>query len=86
MRILSLATSSSQTMMRWQFVAFDQTLRELAPVRGIEVPFAELEAATYTLARELASIPLSQLAAMKLKHLRFSHIDIHHIYTFDSKF
>lgn len=27
-----------------------------------------------------------QLAAMKLKHLRFSHIDIHHIYTFDSKF
>lgn len=27
-----------------------------------------------------------QLAAMKLKHLRFQHIDIHHIYTFDSKF
>ena len=25
-RILSLATSSSQTMMRWQFVAFDQTV------------------------------------------------------------
>ena len=27
-----------------------------------------------------------QLAAMKLKHLRFSHIEIKHIYTFDSKF
>lgn len=27
-----------------------------------------------------------QLAAMKLKHLRFQHIDIRHIYTFDSKF
>jgi enoyl-CoA hydratase len=46
------------------------------PLSGVEavacglvnraVPFAELEAATYTLARELASIPLSQLAAMKL--------------------
>ena len=27
-----------------------------------------------------------QLSSMKLKHLRFSHIDIKHIYTFDSKF
>lgn len=27
-----------------------------------------------------------QLAAMKLKHLRFQHIDIRNIYTFDSKF
>lgn len=27
-----------------------------------------------------------QLAAMKLKHLRFSHIDIHHLYSFDSRF
>ncbi len=27
-----------------------------------------------------------QLAAMKLKHLRFQHIDIRHIYTFESKF
>jgi len=27
-----------------------------------------------------------QLAAMKLKHLRFEHIDIKHIYTLDSKF
>ncbi|MGZ3688798.1 MAG: hypothetical protein ACXWP5_03385 [Bdellovibrionota bacterium] len=27
-----------------------------------------------------------QLAAMKLKHLRFPHIDIRHIYTFESKF
>jgi len=27
-----------------------------------------------------------QLAAMKLKHLRFQHIDIRHIYTFSSKF
>jgi hypothetical protein len=27
-----------------------------------------------------------QLASMKLKHLRFNHIDIHHIYTFDSRF
>lgn len=27
-----------------------------------------------------------QLAAMKLKHLRFNHIDIRHIYTFESKF
>lgn len=27
-----------------------------------------------------------QLAAMKLKHLRFQHININHIYTFDSKF
>lgn len=27
-----------------------------------------------------------QLAAMKLKHLRFQHIDIKHIYTFNSKF
>lgn len=27
-----------------------------------------------------------QLAAMKLKHLRFQHINIDHIYTFDSKF
>ena len=27
-----------------------------------------------------------QLAAMKLKHYRFSHIDIKHIYTLDSKF
>ena len=27
-----------------------------------------------------------QLAAMKLKQLRFQHIDIKHIYTFDSKF
>ena len=27
-----------------------------------------------------------QLAAMKLKHLRFQHIDIKHIYTFDSRF
>lgn len=27
-----------------------------------------------------------QLSAMKLKHLRFQHIDIKHIYTFDSKF
>lgn len=27
-----------------------------------------------------------QLAAMKLKHLRFQHIDISHIYTFASKF
>ena len=30
------------------------------------VPFAELEDAAYTMARELVSIPLSQLAAMKL--------------------
>lgn len=30
------------------------------------VPFAQLETETYTLARELLSIPLSQLAAMKL--------------------
>ena len=46
------------------------------PLSGVEavacglvnraVPFAELESATYALARELASIPLSQLAAMKL--------------------
>jgi len=27
-----------------------------------------------------------QLSAMKLKHLRFNHIDIRHIYTFESKF
>lgn len=27
-----------------------------------------------------------QLSSMKLKHLRFQHIDIKHIYTFDSKF
>lgn len=27
-----------------------------------------------------------QLAAMKLKHHRFNHIDVKHIYTFDSKF
>lgn len=27
-----------------------------------------------------------QLSAMKLKHLRFSHIDIRHIYNLDSKF
>jgi hypothetical protein len=27
-----------------------------------------------------------QLSAMKLKHLRFQHIDIKHIYTFESKF
>ena len=27
-----------------------------------------------------------QLAAMKLKHRRFQHIDVGHIYTFDSKF
>lgn len=27
-----------------------------------------------------------QLSAMKLKHLRFNHIDIRHIYTFDSRF
>jgi hypothetical protein len=27
-----------------------------------------------------------QLSAMKLKHLRFQHIDIRHIYTFASKF
>lgn len=27
-----------------------------------------------------------QLAAMKLKHSRFNHIDVKHIYTFDSKF
>lgn len=27
-----------------------------------------------------------QLASMKLKHLRFNHIDISHIYTFNSKF
>ena len=27
-----------------------------------------------------------QLSSMKLKHLRFQHIDIRHIYTFDSKF
>jgi len=27
-----------------------------------------------------------QLASMKLKHLRFSHIDVRHIYTFSSKF
>ncbi|MBC7691870.1 MAG: hypothetical protein H7222_08870 [Methylotenera sp.] len=27
-----------------------------------------------------------QLSAMKLKHLRFQHIDIRHIYTFNSKF
>jgi hypothetical protein len=27
-----------------------------------------------------------QLSGMKLKHLRFQHIDIRHIYTFDSKF
>jgi hypothetical protein len=27
-----------------------------------------------------------QLASMKLKHLRFQHIDIRHIYTFDSRF
>lgn len=46
------------------------------PLSGVEavacglvnraVPFAALEAETYALARELASIPLSQLAAMKL--------------------
>jgi hypothetical protein len=29
---------------------------------------------------------IMQLASMKLKHLRFSHIDIKHIYTFESKF
>ena len=29
---------------------------------------------------------IMQLAAMKLKHLRFSHIDIKHIYKFQSKF
>lgn len=27
-----------------------------------------------------------QLSAMKLKHLRFQHIDIRHIYTFESRF
>ena len=27
-----------------------------------------------------------QLSAMKLNHLRFSHIDVRHIYSFDSKF
>lgn len=27
-----------------------------------------------------------ELSAMKLKHLRFPHIDVKHIYTFDSKF
>ncbi len=27
-----------------------------------------------------------QLSAMKLNHLRFQHIDVRHIYTFDSKF
>lgn len=27
-----------------------------------------------------------QLSAMKLKHLRFQHIDIKHLYTFESKF
>lgn len=27
-----------------------------------------------------------QLASMKLKHLRFNHIDVRHIYTFQSKF
>ncbi|MGK5089378.1 hypothetical protein WDW86_17645 [Bdellovibrionota bacterium FG-2] len=27
-----------------------------------------------------------QLSAMKLKHLRFHHIDVRHIYTFDSRF
>ena len=27
-----------------------------------------------------------QLSSMKLKHIRFQHIDIKHIYTFDSKF
>lgn len=27
-----------------------------------------------------------QLSSMKLKHLRFQHIDVKHIYTFDSKF
>ena len=27
-----------------------------------------------------------QLSSMKLKHLRFQHIDIHHIYTLQSKF
>ena len=27
-----------------------------------------------------------QLAAMKLKHLRYQHINIKHIYTFDPKF
>lgn len=27
-----------------------------------------------------------QLSQMKLKHLRFNHIDVKHIYTFDSKF
>jgi hypothetical protein len=27
-----------------------------------------------------------QLSAMKLRHLRFSHIDVKHIYSFDSKF
>lgn len=27
-----------------------------------------------------------QLSAMKLKHLRYNHIDIRHIYTFESKF
>jgi hypothetical protein len=27
-----------------------------------------------------------QLASMKLKHLRFQHIDIRHIYTLESKF
>jgi hypothetical protein len=27
-----------------------------------------------------------QLAAMKLKQLRFQHIDVRHIYTFESKF
>jgi len=29
---------------------------------------------------------LLQLSAMKLKHLRFNHIDIKHIYTFSSRF
>ncbi len=29
---------------------------------------------------------IHQLAAMKLKHLRFQHIDIRHIYTLESKF
>jgi hypothetical protein len=27
-----------------------------------------------------------QLSSMKLKHLRFQHIDIRHIYTLDSRF
>ena len=29
---------------------------------------------------------IHQLAAMKLKHQRFAHIDVSHIYTFESKF